>query len=108
MVEILDSTLREGEQPLCQFLVDEKIEIAKMLDKVGVEMIEAGRSECFSQHLYAVKRIAAMKLNAEILAHSMATKYGIDLAHECKVDRVAILFPDLAHPSRIENEEDPG
>ena len=41
--EILDSTLREGEQtPLVNFMVEEKVEIARMLDQVGVEMIEAG------------------------------------------------------------------
>ena len=43
MLEILDTTLREGEQtPYVNFTVDEKIEIAKMLDRVGVDMIEAG------------------------------------------------------------------
>ena len=43
MLEILDTTLREGEQtPHVNFTVDEKIEIAKMLDRVGVDMIEAG------------------------------------------------------------------
>ncbi len=43
MLEILDTTLREGEQtPYVNFTIDEKIEIARMLDPVGVEMIEAG------------------------------------------------------------------
>ena len=43
MVEILDTTLREGEQtPYVNFTIDEKVEIARMLDQVGVDMIEAG------------------------------------------------------------------
>ena len=43
MLEILDTTLREGEQTrYVNFTVDEKVEIAKMLDRVGVDMIEAG------------------------------------------------------------------
>ncbi|HAL16141.1 MAG TPA: hypothetical protein DCP32_05130 [Anaerolineaceae bacterium] len=43
MVEILDSTLREGEQtPYVSFTLKEKLEIARLLDQVGVEMIEAG------------------------------------------------------------------
>ena len=43
MLEILDTTLREGEQtPYVNFTVDEKVEIAKMLDRVGVDLIEAG------------------------------------------------------------------
>ena len=94
MVEILDSTLREGEQtPYVNFLVDEKIEIAKKLDEVGVEMIEAGDPSVSPSIYTAVKRIASLHLNAEILAHSMATRHGINLAHECKVDRVAIFYP---------------
>ena len=36
MVEILDTTLREGEQtPYVNFLLEEKIEIARMLDQVA-------------------------------------------------------------------------
>ncbi len=94
MVEILDSTLREGEQtPYVNFLVDEKIEIAKMLDKVGVDMIEAGDPSVSSNIYTAVKKIAALKLDAEILAHSMANRHGIDLARECNVSRVAIFYP---------------
>ena len=41
MVEILDTTLREGEQtPYVNFTLAEKLEIARMLDHIGVEMIE--------------------------------------------------------------------
>ncbi len=59
MPEILDSTLREGEQtPFVNFMVDEKIEIAKMLDRVGVEMIEAGDPSVSPNVYEAVKRIA--------------------------------------------------
>jgi homocitrate synthase len=94
MLEILDSTLREGEQtPYVNFLINEKIEIARLLDYVGVEMIEAGDPSVSSNIFTAVKRIAALRLNAEIVAHSMATKEGIDLAKECGVDRVAIFYP---------------
>jgi 2-isopropylmalate synthase len=94
MVEILDSTLREGEQtPYVNFLVDEKIEIAKMLDRVGVEMIEAGDPSVSANIYTAIKKIAGLKLNAEIVAHSLASRSGIDLARECSVSRVAIFFP---------------
>ena len=94
MVEILDSTLREGEQtPYVNFLIDEKIEIAKMLDQVGVEMIEAGDPSVSENIFTAIKRIAALRLNAEIIAHSMATKDGIHLAKECGVHRIAIFYP---------------
>jgi 2-isopropylmalate synthase len=94
MVEILDSTLREGEQtPYVNFLVDEKIEIARLLDKTGVDMIEAGDPSVSPNVFKAVKKIASLKLHAEIVAHSLATRSGVDKAKECKVGRVAIFYP---------------
>jgi len=93
MVEILDSTLREGEQtPYVNFLVDEKLEIARLLDKVGVDMIEAGDPSVSPNIFQAIKKIASMKLNAEIVGHSLAIKANIDKAKECNVDRVAIFY----------------
>ncbi|MHB0967517.1 MAG: homocitrate synthase/isopropylmalate synthase family protein [Bellilinea sp.] len=93
MVEILDSTLREGEQtPYVSFTLQEKLEIARLLDKVGVEMIEAG-DPCVSPGIaVAVEKIAGLGLKAEIVAHSMATKKGIDKAKACGADRVAIFY----------------
>lgn len=93
MVEILDSTLREGEQtPYVSFTLQEKLEIARQLDQVGVEMIEAG-DPCVSPGIAAaVEKIAGLGLKAEIVAHSMATKIGIDKAKACGADRVAIFY----------------
>ncbi len=92
-VILLDSTLREGEQtPGVSFTIEEKIEIAKMLDEVGVGMIEAG-SPMVSEGVYeAVKRIANESLKAEVIAHVRAVKKDIDLALDCGVDRVAIFM----------------
>jgi 2-isopropylmalate synthase len=93
MVEILDSTLREGEQtPYVNFLIEEKIEIARLLDRVGVEMIEAGDPSVSHNIFTAIKKISALKLNAEVVAHSMASKTGIDHAKESQADRVAVFF----------------
>jgi 2-isopropylmalate synthase len=94
MLEILDSTLREGEQtPYVNFLVDEKVEIAQILDKVGVEMIEAGDPSVSPNVALAIKKIAALNLNAEIVAHSLATHSGIDHAADCGVHRVVVFYP---------------
>ncbi len=94
MVEILDSTLREGEQtPYVNFMVDEKVEIARMLDRVGVEMIEAGDPSVSPNVFRAVKRIASLGLSAEIVAHSLATRSGIAKAAECGVARVVVFYP---------------
>ena len=93
MIEILDSTLREGEQtPYVNFLLDEKIAIARLLDKVGVEMIEAGDPNVSPSVAEAVKEISSLRLKAEIVAHSLATRRSIDKARECGVARVAIFY----------------
>ncbi|MEK6916791.1 MAG: homocitrate synthase [Nanoarchaeota archaeon] len=94
MLKILDTTLRDGEQtPYVNFTVEEKVEIAKSLDKIGVDMIEAGDPSVSPNVYEAIKQIAALNLNAEIVAHSLATKAGIDKAKECGVSRVVILYP---------------
>lgn len=93
MPEILDTTLREGEQtPYVAFTLDEKIEIARMLDAVGVDMIEAGDPSVSPNVAKAVEKIASLGLNAEIIAHSVAKRSGVDRANACGVDRVAIFY----------------
>lgn len=93
MLEILDTTLREGEQtPYVNFTLDEKVEIARLLDQVGVEMIEAGDPSVSPNVARAIQRIAALGLKAEIIAHSIASRAGIDKAKACGADRVAIFY----------------
>ena len=93
MFEILDTTLREGEQtPYVNFTVDEKIEIARLLDEVGVEMIEAGDPSVAPSIARAVENIASLGLRAEIVAHSIATRASIDRVKACGADRVAIFY----------------
>ena len=93
MVEILDTTLREGEQtPYVNFTVDEKVEIARLLDQIGVDMIEAGDPSVSPNVAKAIERIASLGLQAEIVAHSIASRSGIDHAKACGADRVAIFY----------------
>ncbi len=93
MVEILDSTLREGEQtPYVNFMIDEKIQIAHLLDNVGVEMIEAGDPSVSNHVAMAIQHIAAEGLKAEIVAHSIASHQAIDKVKASGAQRVAIFF----------------
>lgn len=93
MLEILDTTLREGEQtPYVNFTLDEKVQIAKLLDQVGVEMIEAGDPSVSPNVAKAIQRIAGLGLKAEIIAHSIASRAGIDKAKACGANRVAIFY----------------
>ena len=93
MVEILDSTLREGEQtPYVNFMVDEKVQIARKLDKIGVEMIEAGDPSVSSSVAEAIKEISSAGLKSEIVAHSIASRRAIDKVKQSGADRAAIFF----------------
>jgi 2-isopropylmalate synthase len=93
MLEILDTTLREGEQtPYVSFTIDEKIEMARLLDQVGVEMIEAGDPSVAPSIAKAVEKIAGLGLRAEIVAHSIASREGIERAKAYGADRVAIFY----------------
>lgn len=97
MIEILDTTLREGEQtPYVGFTIEEKVEIAHRLDQIGVDMIEAGDPSVSQSIAKAMEKISSLGLKAEIVAHSMAIKNCIDRAKASGADRVAIFFATSA------------
>ena len=92
-VRILDATLREGEQAAgVSFTIDEKIEIAKKLDDIGVNIIEAGHPLVSKDVFEAVKRIAGEKLKAGVLAHARARQRDLDAAIACDVDQIGIFL----------------
>ncbi len=90
-IKIDDTTLRDGEQTAgVVFANDEKIHIAKMLDKIGVQQIEAGIPAMGGDEKKAIKKIASLDLNCSILGWNRAVKSDIDASLECGVDAVAI------------------
>ncbi|WP_369611675.1 homocitrate synthase [Sulfurisphaera javensis] len=96
-VGILDSTLREGEQtPGVVFTIDQRVEIAKALSDIGVQMIEAGHPAVSSDIYEGIKRIMKLKregiITSEIVGHSRAVKKDIEVAAELEVDRIAIFY----------------
>ncbi|MBS7287209.1 MAG: homoaconitate hydratase [Candidatus Freyarchaeota archaeon] len=94
-VYIWDETLRDGEQTPGVFLtVEEKIEIAKLLDEVGVGVIVPGYPAVSKTEREAVKRIANENLNiALVAAPARPKKEDIDLCLECDVDEIPIFMP---------------
>ena len=58
-VRIFDTTLRDGEQsPGCTMNVDEKIAIARQLERLNVDIIEAGFAASSPGDFEAVRRVA--------------------------------------------------
>lgn len=93
-IKIHDVTLRDGEQtPGVVFSSEDKVEIAKMLDRIGVDRIEAGMPAVSEEDREAIKRIVALNLKAEIFSFARAIKEDIDMAVECGVDGVIIEIP---------------
>ncbi|MEM2138913.1 MAG: Lrp/AsnC ligand binding domain-containing protein, partial [Candidatus Woesearchaeota archaeon] len=79
--------------PYVNFSVDEKIEIAKYLDKIGVDMIEAGDPSVSPKIFEAISKIVNLNLKSEIVAHSLAIKQNIDNAKKTGVKRIVVFYP---------------
>jgi len=90
-IKIDDTTLRDGEQTAgVVFANDEKIHIAKMLDKIGVHQIESGIPAMGGDEKDAIKKIAGLGLNCSVLAWNRPVKSDIEASVECGVDAVAL------------------
>ncbi len=82
-VEIFDTTLRDGEQsPGATMTHDEKLEIAEMLDEMGVDIIEAGFPIASEGDFAAVSEIARRSKNAVICGLARANFKDIDRCWE--------------------------
>jgi 2-isopropylmalate synthase len=93
-IRILDTTLRDGEQtPGVSLTLDDKIEIAQQLNKLGVDIIEAGFPSSSEGERKVVKEIKKLGLNSQICALSRCTKKDIDTALDCDVDLIHIFIP---------------
>ncbi|MGA2681286.1 MAG: 2-isopropylmalate synthase [Candidatus Bathyarchaeia archaeon] len=93
-IRILDTTLRDGEQtPGVSLTPEDKIEIARQLGKLGVDVIEAGFPSSSEGERKVVKEIVKLGLNSEICALSRATKGDIDAALDCNVDLIHVFIP---------------
>jgi len=92
-VWIFDTTLRDGEQtPGVALTPEDKLDIAKQLDKLGVDVIEAGFPISSEGEMTAVKKIVAEGLRSEICALARASRKDIDATLLCNVDRVHIFI----------------
>jgi 2-isopropylmalate synthase len=82
-IYIFDTTLRDGEQtPGVSLNINEKLEIAKQLQKLGVDVIEAGFPRASKGDFEAVKAIAQNVKGPYIVGLSRAAKEDIDTAWE--------------------------
>jgi 2-isopropylmalate synthase len=82
-VLIFDTTLRDGEQcPGATMTLEEKLEIADLLDEMGVDIIEAGFPIASNGDFEAVREIAGRIRNASVAGLARAGSADIDRAGE--------------------------
>lgn len=82
-VLIFDTTLRDGEQsPGCSMNLEEKLRMARLLDDMGVDIIEAGFPIASPGDFEAVNEIAKVIKRATVCGLSRAIERDIDVAGE--------------------------
>jgi isopropylmalate/citramalate/homocitrate synthase-like protein len=92
-VRVFDTTLRDGDQtPGVSFTADQKLLIARQLDRLGVDTIEAGTPVSSEGERKAVSAISKAGLNAEICGLARPIKEDVDAALGCGVDCVHVFI----------------
>ena len=82
-VKIFDTTLRDGEQvPGCKLNTKQKLVIARRLDELGVDVIEAGFPVSSPGDFNSVVEISKIVKNASVCGLSRAVKNDIKVAAE--------------------------
>ncbi len=82
-VKIFDTTLRDGEQvPGCKLNTDQKLVIARQLDELGVDVIEAGFPVSSPGDFLSVTEISKVVKNATVCGLTRAVENDIKVAAE--------------------------
>ncbi|MEM0203339.1 MAG: 2-isopropylmalate synthase [Archaeoglobaceae archaeon] len=110
VISIFDTTLRDGEQmPGVSLPPFYKVQIAKALDRLGVDVIEAGFPSASKGEFESVKEISSLGLNAEICGLARIVKEDIDSAIDANVDMVHIFTPtskiQIEHTLKLNYDE---
>jgi len=83
LVQIFDTTLRDGEQvPGCKLNTEQKLVIAERLDMLGVDIIEAGFPISSPGDFKSVEEISKLVKNATVCGLTRSVKKDIEVAAE--------------------------
>ena len=86
-IKIFDTTLRDGEQsPGCSMNLSEKIVMARQLDKLGVDIIEAGFAIASPMDFKSIQAIAQAASNCVIASLARCNKTDINAAWDAVKD----------------------
>ena len=88
-IRVFDTTLRDGEQtPGISLSPDQKLTIAKKLDELGVDAIEAGFPVISEGESKAVKMITDAGLSCDVCGLTRTHKKDIDAAVDAELDYI--------------------
>jgi 2-isopropylmalate synthase len=113
-IYIFDTTLRDGEQsPGASLNVDEKLEIARQLERLGVDVIEAGFPISSPGDFQAVQGISRLVKECTVCGLTRAVEKDIDTAAEALRDAVrprihtglGVSDSHLQHKLRLSREQ---
>lgn len=91
---LVDGTLREGEQaPGVFFTREEKIEIAKALDGVGVPILDVGMPSISEEEREAIHEISHLGLKASVGVSIRLKKEEVDQAIQCEAKEIFLICP---------------
>ncbi len=104
---LVDSTLREGEQfAHAQFTTADKIDIAQALDAFGVDFIEVTSPRASDKAMTDCQTIAALGLRAKVLTHIRCDLRDAELALDCGVAGVNMMFGTSAYLRQYSHGKD--
>ncbi len=88
-----DTTLRDGEQtPGISFTLEEKISIARALNELGIDVIEAGFPVVSQGDFDACREIAHLGLDSEVIGLARCNMVDIDKVIEADMDSIHVFI----------------
>lgn len=112
-IQIFDTTLRDGEQsPGCGMNAKEKVDMARQLESLGVDIIEAGTASASQGDFNAVRAVAKELRNARVTSLCRALTKDIDSTWEAlrhaRYPRLHLLLPtsDIVLTQRLKKSRE--
>ena len=92
-VLFFDTSLRDGEQtPEVSFTLNEKLNIVRQYDKLGIDIIEAGMPVVSKGDFESCKQISKLGLNAQVIGLARLSKSDIDKVVEADMDAIHVFI----------------
>jgi methanogen homocitrate synthase len=103
-LKIYDTTLRDGEQTIgVVFTKEDKLQIAKAIDELGVDRIEAGMPVVSKEDKEAVELIVKAGLKAEIWGFCRAVRGDIDACIDVGIRHIICEIATSSHKMKAYN-----